>query len=176
MIKHMQSSSAITTITTTTTATAASIVRTVPPPHEYLRETLSVRYQECKSCGKRTQLACIKCGYCYTCHWKEEEREKEEKKKRRIQFEQFLPEQNDNNNSSSSTTITMVEARDEISECSDQTKVIIDVFGQKIEPICNYYRCYHKFSLHGCRTHTSCHCKHPVNSIIGVSKNVYARE
>src|SRR5919197_6217024 len=98
MIKHMISASA----TTTTTTTTASILRTVVPPplpHEYLRETLSIRYQECKSCRNRTQLACIKCGYCYTCHWKEEEREKEEKKKRRIQFEQILPEQNYKNNS-----------------------------------------------------------------------------
>jgi hypothetical protein len=99
------------------------------------------------------------------------------KKKEKIQFEQFLPEQNDNNNSSSSSTITMVEVRDEISERSDQANMVIDVFGQKIEPICNYYSCYHKFSLHGSRNHTtSCHCKHPVNSIIGVSKNVHKRE
>ena len=170
MIKHMQSSSSATT-TITTTATAASILRTVamppPPPHEYLRQPLSaVRYQECKSCGKRTQLACIKCGYCYTCHWKEEEREKEEKKKRRIQFEQILPEQNYKNNSSSSTTISVVEVREEISGRSDQANKIINVFGQKVEPICNYYRCHHKFSLHGCRSHTCCHCKHRVNSII----------
>jgi hypothetical protein len=172
MIKHMQS---VSSAAATTTITAASILRTVarpPLPHEYLRETLSVRYQECKSCRNRTQLACIKCGYCYTCHWKEEEREKE--KKKRIQFEQFLPGQNDNN--SSSSTAIMVRVREEISERSDQTNMIIDVFGQKIEPICNYYRCHHKFSLHGCRSHTSCHCKHPVNSIIGVSKNVHKRE
>ena len=97
-------------------------------------------------------------------------------KKKKIQFEQFLPGQNDNN-SSSSSAITMVRVREEISERSDQTNMIINVFGQKTEPICNYYSCYHKFSLHGSRTHTtSCHCKHPVNSIIGVSKNVHKRE
>jgi hypothetical protein len=96
-------------------------------------------------------------------------------KKKKIQFEQFLPRQNDNN--SSSSTAIMVRVREEISERSDQTNMIINVFGQKTEPICNYYSCYHKFSLHGSRTHTtSCHCKHPVNSIIGVSKNVHKRE
>jgi hypothetical protein len=149
--------------------TTTDSISTIIAPHEYLRDTVSIKYQECKSCENRTQLVCIKCGYCYSCHWKEEEREKERKK---IQFKLFLSEQNDN--SSNSTTIV---GRGKIlqQQSSDQANMIIDVFGQKIEPICNYYRCYHKFSLHGSRTHVSCHCKHPVNSIIGVSKNVHER-
>jgi hypothetical protein len=36
-------------------------------------------------------------------------------------------------------------------EQQEQTK-IIDVFGHKTEPICNYHTCHHKFSLHGLGT------------------------
>ena len=45
--------------------------------HEYLRDTLTFRYRECKSCGTRTELTRIKCGFCYSCHWKKEEVEKQ---------------------------------------------------------------------------------------------------
>ena len=48
-----------------------------------------------------------------------------------------------------------------------QPHLIIDVFGQETEPICTYYRCRHKFSLHGLRTH-GCRCKHPMNKTLGV--------
>jgi hypothetical protein len=56
---------------------------------------------------------------------------------------------------------------------SEPSKVI-DVFGQESEPICNYYRCHHKFSFHNLNSHT-CHCKHPKNSTIGVSKSIHER-
>src|SRR5919109_8426 len=45
-------------------------------PHEYIRDTISFRFRDCKFCGARTELTCIKCGYCYSCHWKKEEAEK----------------------------------------------------------------------------------------------------
>ena len=48
----------------------------------------------------------------------------------------------------------------------EQTKVI-DVFGQKTEPICNYHTCHHKFSLHGLGNRI-CKCNHPQNHTIGV--------
>ncbi|MEW5841199.1 hypothetical protein [Nitrososphaera sp.] len=35
--------------------------------HEYL-SPLKERYAECRLCGKRTPHACVKCGYCYSCH------------------------------------------------------------------------------------------------------------
>jgi hypothetical protein len=41
----------------------------------------------------------------------------------------------------------------------------LDVLGQPAEPICTYYRCHHKFSLHGTR---SCRCKHPMNKTLGI--------
>src|ERR671919_1005946 len=43
------------------------------PPHEYLRDSLSFRYLVCISCGNRTEFTCIRCGYCYSCHWKKEQ-------------------------------------------------------------------------------------------------------
>jgi hypothetical protein len=45
-------------------------------PHEYIRDTISFRFRDCKFCEARTELTYIKCGYCYTCHWKKEEAEK----------------------------------------------------------------------------------------------------
>jgi hypothetical protein len=59
-----------------TTAASVPVIRRLP--HEYERDTLSFRYEECKSCRSRTQLTCIKCGFCYSCHWKKEEVERRE--------------------------------------------------------------------------------------------------
>jgi hypothetical protein len=47
-------------------------------PHEYIRDTISFKYQNCISCGRRTGFTCIKCGYCYSCHWKKEQVEEVE--------------------------------------------------------------------------------------------------
>lgn len=41
--------------------------------HEYLRDPISWKYQNCKSCSLRTLFACITCGFCWSCHWKVEE-------------------------------------------------------------------------------------------------------
>jgi hypothetical protein len=41
----------------------------------------------------------------------------------------------------------------------------LDVLGNPAEPICTYYRCHHKFSLHGSRR---CRCKHPTNRALGI--------
>jgi hypothetical protein len=38
--------------------------------HEYLRDMLVIKYEKCKSCSMRTQLTCIVCGFCWSCHWK----------------------------------------------------------------------------------------------------------
>ena len=51
-------------------------------------------------------------------------------------------------------------------EQQEQTK-IIDVFGQKTEPICKYHMC-HKFSSHG-NTNRVCKCNHPQNHTTGIS-------
>src|ERR671913_2567891 len=44
-------------------------------PHEYIRDAMSFRYQDCVFCGNRTEFTCIKCRYCYSCHWKKEQAE-----------------------------------------------------------------------------------------------------
>ena len=54
-------------------------------------------------------------------------------------------------------------------------KKIVDVFGSEKEPICNYLRCHHKFSLHGSKARKKiCTCRHPQNSIIGIAKRIQA--
>jgi hypothetical protein len=47
-------------------------------------------------------------------------------------------------------------------------KMVIDVYGQQIEPICNYRTCNHKFSTHGHSSRT-CKCRHPLNYAVGAS-------
>ena len=47
-------------------------------PHEYTGEVLSLRYQDCISCHRRTEFTCVKCSYCYSCHWKREQVEQVE--------------------------------------------------------------------------------------------------
>jgi hypothetical protein len=41
--------------------------------HDFLRDTLVSTYKECIYRKSRTQYTCVKCGYCYSCHWKKEE-------------------------------------------------------------------------------------------------------
>ena len=67
--------------------------------------------------------------------------------------------------SSSTPSTTNESTNNEIQQ--KQPQLIIDVFGQETEPICTYYRCRHKFSLHGLSTH-GCKCKHPTNKTLGI--------
>ena len=46
--------------------------------HEYLRDTVA-NSDECKSCNTRTEFTCVRCSYCWSCHWKKEIMEKKEK-------------------------------------------------------------------------------------------------
>ena len=48
-----------------------------PNYHEYLRDTLGSKYIECFSCKKNNLFACIRCKYCWSCHWKKEKEELE---------------------------------------------------------------------------------------------------
>jgi len=50
---------------------------------------------------------------------------------------------------------------------------VIDVYGQQIEPICNYRTCKHKFSVHGYDTH-KCKCRHALNYAAGISLKMKA--
>jgi hypothetical protein len=164
---------------------AQSIWKNTPStfPHEYLRDTLSFRYQECKSCRNRTELTCIKCGFCYSCHWKKEELEKKEKEEE-IQSKPLITKvkysYSSTPSSSTKTMMTMTtQSRESVlmqqQQQQSESSKVIDVFGQESEPICNYYRCHHKFSLHSLNSHNTCHCKHPKNDTIGISKSIHER-
>jgi hypothetical protein len=52
-------------------------------------------------------------------------------------------------------------------EQSSAGQMAIDVYGQQIEPICNYRTCHHKFSTHG--RSTQCKCRHALNYALGLS-------
>ena len=60
--------------------------------------------------------------------------------------------------------LTMVQQKTAKSKSWKNGKVL-NVLGQQDEPICTYYRCHHKLSVHGTR---SCRCKHPMNKILGI--------
>ena len=126
--------------------------------HEYIRDILPFRYQECTSCGNRTDLTCIRCGYCYSCHWKKEEEESNHLQNKiaeifsspvyyaikKVPKEEVLEQQ------------PLQESRQQL--------LIIDVQGRTSEPICSYHGCDHKFSVHGAG---QCKCKHPSNKALG---------
>src|ERR687886_2415180 len=116
--------------------------------HEYLRDTIIPTYKDCSSCNTRTQFTCVKCGYCYSCHWKLEETDRTES-----QIANFTVLEKH------SEPITIAAEQQPLS-----SKMAIDVYGQQIEPICNYRTCNHNFSAHG---HSrKCRCSHPVNYAI----------
>jgi hypothetical protein len=97
-----------------------------------------VTYKECNSCSNRTELTCIKCGLCWSCHWKVEQAEKSEISIRsRIQ-------------ASAHEAGNDKEHEHVLDKQSQYLRTnVIDVFGK--ETICDYLRCRHKFSEHGLR-------------------------
>ena len=138
-------------------------------PHEYIGELISLRYQNCISCGHRTEFTCVKCGYCYSCHWKREQFEEIEKRDNLKDF--YLPMSKTANKDNYQKKLQTEEQHEVAEKDRQQTEGLEkwgtrDVLGQPAEPICTYYRCHHKFSLHGTR---SCKCKHPMNKTLGIS-------
>lgn len=127
------------------------------PPPEDINNTLIYRHQKCKFCGTKTELTCIKCYFCYICHKKQKTVNKHLIKHKFKEISSSLL--------SSSTTSRNESMHKQIQQL--QPKLLIDVFGQKTEPICSYYICRHKFSLHGLSKH-GCRCKHPMNKTLGV--------
>ena len=114
--------------------------------HEYLRDTLIPTYKDCSSCNTRTQFTCVKCGYCYSCHWKIEE-------SGRINpavLGKYSP------------PATRV-----IEQLPAGQQIAMDVYGRQIEAICSYRTCHHKFSSH---SHgRKCKCRHPLNCPMEIS-------
>jgi hypothetical protein len=129
-------------------------------PHEYTGEALSLRYQDCISCGHRTEFTCIKCGYCYSCHWKREQVEKIELRDNLKDFYVSLSK-GSNDDDKQKPKLEHEGVKDQDLEKWGT----LDVLGQPAEPICTYYRCHHKFSLHGSGR---CRCKHPTNKTLGI--------
>ena len=130
-------------------------------PHEYTGEAFSLRYQDCVSCGHRTEFTCIKCGYCYSCHWKREQVEKVELRDNLKDFYVSLSKASEKDNEKQKV---QQDATKDLGKRSEGWGTL-DVLGQPAEPICTYYRCHHKFSLHGSRR---CRCKHPMNKTLGI--------
>jgi hypothetical protein len=127
-------------------------------PHEYTGESISLRYQNCISCHRRTEFTCIKCGYCYSCHWKKEQVEKIELRDNLKDFYASYSKASNNDNEKQ-------KIQQDATKDLGQGWGALDVLGQPAEPICTYYRCHHKFSLHGSR---GCRCKHPINKTLGI--------
>jgi hypothetical protein len=120
------------------------------PMHEYIRETSTWKYENCECCSNRTSFTCVRCKYCWSCHWKKERLEKNEFLWDRVPSSVCKPE-------------------------SSSMQTIINVFGEEeIDPICNYLNCNHAFSLHKDNnnhcTGATCNCQHPQNTVIGLRK------
>jgi hypothetical protein len=133
-------------------------------PHEYLRDSFSFRYRDCLSCGNRTEFTCLKCGYCYSCHWKREQAEAVELRDNLKDFNLSLSKasnEDDDHNEKAKSQHDGTKGKNQRLEIWGT----LDVLGNPAEPICTYYRCHHKFSLHGSRR---CRCKHPINKTLGI--------
>lgn len=129
--------------------------------HEYLRSALTFTYTECENCKSRTQFACTRCGYCWSCHYKKEQSE-------RKWLEELLTIRG-LSPISYHLGYDMPHDTDRLGYKNRCEKVtMIDVYGKASEPICNYLRCHHKFSIHGEESHI-CKCRHPQNGIVGIS-------
>ena len=132
-------------------------------PHEYIRDTMSFRYQDCVFCGNRTEFTCIKCGYCYSCHWKKEQVEQLELRDNQKYFSLSLSKASNDDNQNQKLQLGQ-QGGEDLKKGLEKWGTV-DVLGRPAEPICTYYRCNHKFSIHGSR---SCRCKHPTNKTLGV--------
>jgi hypothetical protein len=137
-------------------------------PHEYIRDSSSFKHKDCISYRNRTEYTCIKCGYCYSCHWKREQLEEIELRDNLRHFYVSMSKATNNKEDNDNQKLK-VKKQDGASK-DDRAQGLerwgtLDVLGQPAEPICTYSRCHHKFSLHGTR---SCRCKHPMNKTLGI--------
>jgi hypothetical protein len=130
-------------------------------PHEYTGESISLRYQDCVSCHRRTEFTCVKCVYCYICHWKREQVEEIQLRDNLKDFYASLTRTSNNDSQKPELQQVGTTSRDQRTEKWGT----LNVLGQPAEPICTYYRCHHKFSLHSSRR---CRCKHPTNKTLGI--------
>lgn len=136
--------------------------------HEFLSIT-PLKKKECGSCQTKIELICKKCGNCRGCHFRQEQEEK-------FAFRSTMPNPSKSYQLLDTSSFRSQSARYREKKSSVLTNIfkdkkVVDVFGEEKEPICNYLRCRHRFSLHGLKAHKKiCTCKHPQNSIIGVAR------
>ncbi len=141
-------------------------------PHEYLRDTLDSEYRNCNSCDNRTEFTCVKCGFCWSCHWGMEQSEKFELLfDKPMAIDRLAPYFSSHSHSMTINRERGKEEKEKLHLSKENsnfrlTNKAVDVFGKEAEPICNYLRCHHKFSVHGLDA-CKCRCKHPQNDIIG---------
>jgi hypothetical protein len=143
--------------------------------HEYIRESSTWKYDVCNSCDYRTPFTCVRCGYCWSCHWKKERLEKNELLKNRFGRNESLKITNKLLNSDTMTLKALPVRQQKLAheqEHDPSQLKMINVFGEEVtDPICNYLNCKHAFSLHktsSAHCNGSCSCRHPQNSIIGI--------
>jgi hypothetical protein len=147
--------------------------------HEYIRETSSTwKYNVCNCCDYRTPFTCVRCGYCWSCHWKKERLEKNELLKNRFGRNERLQKTNMLINSNTMISkVSPVQQQQQIEQEQEQKHNLsqikmINVFGEEVtDPICNYLNCNHAFSMHkisNAHHNGCCSCRHPQNSIIGI--------
>jgi hypothetical protein len=136
-------------------------------PHEYIGDA-SMGYKDCLLCRHRTEFTCIKCGYCYSCHWMKEQMEEIESRDSLKDLLLSLSKERDEH--SKKLKSQKQEETKSATPRESEKRGTLDVLGQPAEPICTYYRCHHMFSVHGSR---SCKYKHPTNKTIGVSVRYY---
>src|ERR671911_486341 len=147
--------------------------------HEYIRETSSWKYDMCKCCSYRTFLTCVKCKYCWSCHWKKERLERNELLRNRIQLsgKQRVADQVKSKIVSAGTAPLQQQDETETMDSRHLSqKIMINVFGEEEpDPICNYLSCNHAFSSHTNRNNHckgACRCRHPQNPVIGLRGSI----
>ena len=144
--------------------------------HEYIRETSSWKYDICRCCDYRTSFTCVRCKYCWSCHWKKERLERNELLGNRIlpSEKQLIASDMVNSDKRLTGVSRLRQERTEIVEQQHpHMRPMINVFGEEEpDPICNYLNCNHAFSLHKDRNSrcksAACNCRHPQNSVIGL--------
>ena len=134
-------------------------------PHEYIRDSFSFRHQDCISRGNRTGFACIKCGYCFSYHWKREQVEETELRDNLKDFYLSSSKSSNDDDNNNNQKLKLKQDKAKILDQGSGRWGTLDVLGQPAEPICTYYSCHHKFSVHGSR---KCRCKHPTNRTLGI--------
>jgi hypothetical protein len=154
----------------TTTSTTKSESQTMVP-HEYIRDTLTFRYGECKSCGTRTEFTCIRCGYCYS--WKKEELQKQFNNNNKPETFSPLLKSGRKNGLTEEEKQKEEQLQGQKQQQQQHQQRIVNIFGQVSEPICAYYRYHHKFSLHGS---SRCRCRHATNRTLISMKHVSSKE